>query len=300
MDYGRPLAFGVSLVPEAARHAELLRVARLADDLGLDAIGVQDHPYQPRFVETWTLLTAIAMRTQRIAVFPDVINVRLRQAAVLAKAAATLDLLSGGRVELGLGSGGFPEAVVALGGPALRTGQAIDALEEAMDVIRLMWSGRRGVRSDGRYHRLAGANTGPQPVHPVGLWLGAYQPRMLALTGRLADGWIPSAFRMPPDQLTVASRVVDEAALAAGRDPAAVRRLYNIGGRITTGASNGFLDGPPGQWVETLAGLALEQGVDTFVFWAGTEDVDGQLRRFALDVAPAVREVVAGARATTK
>jgi alkanesulfonate monooxygenase SsuD/methylene tetrahydromethanopterin reductase-like flavin-dependent oxidoreductase (luciferase family) len=300
MDYGRPLAFGTSLVPEAQRHAELLRVAGLADDLGLDVIGVQDHPYQARFVETWTLLTAIAMRTQRITVFPDVINMRLRQAAVLAKAAATLDLLSGGRVELGLGSGGSPEAVVALGGPALRTGQAIDALEEAMDVIRLMWSGRRGVRSDGRYHRLAGANTGPRPAHPVGLWLGAYQPRMLALTGRLADGWIPSLFRMPPDQLTVASRVVDEAALAAGRDPAAVRRLYNVGGRITSGASNGILDGPPAQWVETLTGLALEQGVDTFVFWPGTEGADAQLRRFALEVAPAVREAVAGARATTK
>lgn len=300
MDYDRPLAFGTSLVPEAQRHAELLRVAGLADDLGLDVIGVQDHPYQPRFVETWTLLTAIAMRTQRITVFPDVINMRLRQAAVLAKAAATLDLLSGGRVELGLGSGGFPEAVVALGGPALGTGQAIDALEEAMDVIRLMWSGRRGVRSDGRYHRLAGANTGPQPAHPVGLWLGAYQPRMLALTGRLADGWVPSLFRMPADQLTVASRVVDEAALAAGRDPAAVRRLYNVGGRITTGASSGLLDGPPAQWVETLTGLALEQGVDTFVFWPGTEGTDAQLRRFALEIAPAVREAVAGARATTK
>ncbi len=300
MDYGRPLRFGMSFVPEAARHPELLRVAGLADELGLDAVGVQDHPYQARYLETWTLLTAIATRTSRISVFPDVINMRLRRAAVLAKAAATLDLLSGGRVELGLGAGGYGEAVVALGGPALRTGQAIDALAEAIEVVRLMWSGRRGVRTEGRHHRLAGASTGPRPAHPIGIWLGAYRPRMLALTGRAADGWIPSAFRLPPAGLAEAAALIDEAARAAGRDPGAIQRLYNIGGRITDGASAGFLDGPVEQWVETLTGLSLEQGMDTYVLWPDAEDVDTQLRRFALEVAPAVREAVRRARASTK
>jgi len=261
---------------------------------------VQDHPYQARYLETWTLLTAIAMRTNRISVFPDVMNMRLRQAAVLAKAAATLDLLSGGRVELGLGAGGFAEAVAALGGLELPIGQAIDALAEAIQVTRAMWSGERGVRAEGRHHRLAGAHTGPRPAHPIGIWLGAYQPRMLALTGRLADGWIPSVFRMPPDQLTLAGRVVDDAALAAGRDPAAIRRLYNIGGRITGGPSAGFLDGPVDQWVETLTGLALEQGVDSCVLFPSPDDVDTQVRRFALEVAPGVREAVGRARASTK
>jgi alkanesulfonate monooxygenase SsuD/methylene tetrahydromethanopterin reductase-like flavin-dependent oxidoreductase (luciferase family) len=233
-------------------------------------------------------------------VFPDVMNMRLRQAAVLAKAAATLDLLSGGRVELGLGAGGFAEAVAALGGLELPIGQAIDALAEAIQVTRAMWSGERGVRKEGRHHRLAGAHTGPRPAHPIGIWLGAYQPRMLALTGRLADGWIPSVFRMPPDQLTLASRVVDDAALAAGRDLAAIQRLYNIGGRITGGPSAGFLDGPVDQWVETLTGLALEQGVDSYVLFPSPDDVDTQVRRFALEVAPGVREAVGRARASTK
>jgi alkanesulfonate monooxygenase SsuD/methylene tetrahydromethanopterin reductase-like flavin-dependent oxidoreductase (luciferase family) len=299
-DHGLTLRFGLSLVPEASGHPELLRVAGLADELGLDLLGLQDHPYQARFLETWTLLTAIAMRTRRLAVFPDVINMRLRQPAVLAKAAATLDLLSGGRVELGLGAGGFPEGVAALGGPARRTGEAIDDLAEAIEVIRAMWSGRRGVRTDGRRHRLAGASTGPVPAHPIGIWLGAYRPRMLALTGRLADGWIPSLFRLPPDRLASAGRLIDEAARAAGRDPASLRRLYNVAGRITGGASTGLLQGPVEHWVEVLTGLTLDQGMDSYVFWPGAEDVDGQLRLFALEVAPRVREAVDRARASTK
>src|SRR5947199_6320082 len=115
MDYGQPVRFGVFITPEATERP--LQQAAIADELGFDIAGVQDHPYQRRFYDTWTLLTAIAMRTERITVFPDVANLPLRPPAVLAKAAATLDLLSGGRVELGLGAGGFWEAIKAYGGP---------------------------------------------------------------------------------------------------------------------------------------------------------------------------------------
>src|SRR2546426_8314307 len=115
MDYGQPVRFGVFVVPEATERP--LQQAAIADEVGFDIIGVQDHPYQRRFFDTWTLLTAMAMRTERITVFPDVANLPLRPPAVLAKAAATLDLLSGGRVELGLGAGGFWDAIKAYGGP---------------------------------------------------------------------------------------------------------------------------------------------------------------------------------------
>src|SRR2546426_6992016 len=104
MDYRQPVRFGVFVTPEATERP--LQMAALADELGYEVVGVQDHPYQRRFFDTWTLLTAIAMRTEHITVFPDVANLPLRPPAVLAKAAATLDLLSGGRVELGLGAGG--------------------------------------------------------------------------------------------------------------------------------------------------------------------------------------------------
>ena len=82
MDYGQPVRFGVFITPEATERP--LRQAALADDLGFDVIGVQDHPYQRRFFDTMTLLTAMAMRTERITVFPDVANMQLHPPALLA------------------------------------------------------------------------------------------------------------------------------------------------------------------------------------------------------------------------
>ena len=191
MDYGQPVRFGVFLTPDASQPHRLLELSGLADELGFDMIGVQDHPYQRRFLDTWTLLTAIAMGTKTVQVFPDVANLPLRPPAVLAKAAASLDLLSGGRLELGLGAGGAWEAIKAIGGPVRTPGESVAAVEEAIQVIRLMWSGERNVRFDGKFYHLAGVQTGPMPPHPIGIWLGAYKPRMLSLVGRAADGWVP-------------------------------------------------------------------------------------------------------------
>src|ERR1700687_558413 len=191
MDYGRPVRFGVFITP-VAQPEHSLAVAVLADELGFDLIGLQDHPYQSRFLDAWTLRTAMARRPKRSALFPDVANVPLRPPAILAKAAASLDLLTGGRVELGLGAGGSFDAIKAIGGPMRTRGESVDALEEAIQVIRIMWSGRRGVHFDGRDYQLSGVHTGPPPAHPIGIWLGAYRPRMLSLVGRAADGWAPS------------------------------------------------------------------------------------------------------------
>jgi len=278
MDYGHPVQFGVFITP-AAQPERPLAVAALADELGFDLIGVQDHPYQSRFVDTWTLLTAMAMRTKRIHVFPDVANLPLRPPAILAKAAATLDLLTGGRVELGLGAGGSFEAIKAIGGPMRTRGESVDALEEAIHVIRLMWSGDRGVRFEGKHYQLAGVHTGPPPAHPVGIWLGAYKPRMLSLVGRAADGWVPSLGYMQPAGLLDGNRRIDEAAAAAGRDPRAIRRVLNAGADVP---------------VELFTSLTVEQGMDTYVI-GGLEDPDA-LRWFASDVIPAVRDAVARAR----
>src|SRR3984893_18548973 len=230
MDYGRPVQFGVFLIPDSAQPRRALVLASLADAVGFDIIGVQDHPYQRRFYDTWTLLTAIAVRTTRITVFPDVANLPLRPPAVLAKAAASLDLLSGGRVELGLGAGGFWDAIKGMGGPVRTPGESVQALEEAFQVIRLMWSGERGIHFDGKFYQLAGVHSGPVPAHSIGIWLGAYKPRMLALVGRLADGWVPSLGGLKPQDMPAANARVDEAAAAAGREPSSIRRVLNVGG----------------------------------------------------------------------
>lgn len=269
----RDVQFGIFLVPQAGDPQRLLDLASLADELGYDLIGIQDHPYQRLFLDTWTLLSAIAARTKRIGVFPDVANLPLRPPAILAKAAASLDLLSGGRVELGLGAGGAWEAIKAIGGPARTRGESVSALEEAIHVIRLMWSGQRGARFDGRFYKLEGVNTGPSPAHPIGIWLGAYKPRMLSIVGRLADGWVPSLGYVQPADLAEGNKQIDEAAHAAGRDPSLIRRVLNSG------------DQP----VELFVELVVERGMDTFM--VSGEDPD-EMRRFMSEVAPAVREAL--------
>ena len=290
-DYGRPIELGFFLIPNADEYPQLIEQAELADRLGLQYIGVQDHPYQRRYLDTFTLLPVLAARTSRIGLFPDVANLPLRQPAVLAKAAASLDLMSGGRFELGLGAGAFWDAIWALGGPRRAPGEAVEALEDAIEIIRLMWSGERGLRYDGRHHALRGGHAGPDPLHQIGIWLGAVGPRMLALTGRRADGWVPSSSYVPPGRLPELQAQIDEAAQTAGRDPAEVKRLYNVDGRITTGAFGGFLDGPADHWADTLTDLAIRHGMDTFIFWPREAPLE-QLRLFAEEVAPRVRALV--------
>jgi alkanesulfonate monooxygenase SsuD/methylene tetrahydromethanopterin reductase-like flavin-dependent oxidoreductase (luciferase family) len=290
-DYGRDLSFGYFLIPNAADP--LLATARAIEASGLDWIGIQDHPYQRRFVDTWTLLGAIAGVTSRIGFFPDVANLPLRPPAVMAKAAASLDVLSGGRFELGLGAGAFWDAIEAYGGPRREPRDALDALTEAIEVVRLVWSGERNLRFEGAHYRLAGAHSGPVPVHRIGIWLGVYGPRALRLLGRVADGWVPSLRSDDLGYLTDGAARIDEAALQAGRDPAEIRRVINIGGQITDGASSGLMHGPVDQVVDELTDLAVGYGFDTLLFGGEGEN---QLARFAEEVVPAVRAQVAAER----
>ncbi|MFC5382173.1 LLM class flavin-dependent oxidoreductase [Aquipuribacter nitratireducens] len=297
-DYGHDLRFGFFLTPTAAEPERVLALATLSEQLGLDYVTVQDHPYQSQFLDTWTLLTWLAARTDRVSLVPNVLNLPLRPPAVLARSVATLDVLSGGRVELGLGTGAFWDGIAAMGGPRLAPGEAVTALEEAIAVLRGLWdTSTRSVTVDGTHHRVVGARPGPAPAHDVGVWVGGYKPRMLRLVGRLADGWLPSSPYAPPEQLATMNERIDEAAVAAGRDPADVRRLYNIGGTFGRGTGGDFLQGPPEVWVEQLAELALADGMSGFV--AMGDDPD-HLRRFAAEVVPAVRELVDAERRRTR
>jgi alkanesulfonate monooxygenase SsuD/methylene tetrahydromethanopterin reductase-like flavin-dependent oxidoreductase (luciferase family) len=288
-DYGRDLSFGYFLVPNAADP--LLDTAREVEARGLDLIGVQDHPYQRRYIDTWVLMSMIAAVTSRVGIFPDVANLPLRPPAVMAKAAASIDVLSGGRFEHALGAGGFWDAIEAYGGPRRTPRDALAALEEAITVTRLVWSGQRNLRFNGRHYRLAGAHSGPVPAHRIGIWLGVYGPRALRLTGRLADGWVPS-LRDDVTPLVEGSARLDEAAVEAGRDPADLRRVINVNGQIT-GGHGGFLRGPVDQWVDELTDLVVGHGFDTVMFWA---EQPGQLARFAEEVVPAVRAQVVAER----
>ncbi len=290
-DHEQELRFGIFPTPEAARLDDLLGLVQLAEVEGLDLVSVQDHPYQAKFVDTWTLLSVLGARTSTITLAPNVASLPLRPPVVLAKAAATLDLVTGGRVELGLGAGAFWDAIAAAGGPRRTPREAVDALAEAVALVKAFWAGGT-LRFEGVHYRAVGLHAGPVPAHDIPVWLGAYGPRMLRLTGRLADGWVPSMGYADPAALPEMSAAIDEAALAAGRSPASVRRVYNVFGRFGTGS--GFLQGSPRDWAEQLADLTLEVGMSSYVL--GTDDPD-DVRRWATEVAPAVRELVAAERA---
>lgn len=294
-DYGQDLLFGSFLTPDAENPAAVVDLAIASERAGLDLVTIQDHPYQPRFLDAWTLLSWIAARTTRVTVSPNVANLPLRGPAILARSAASLDRLSGGRVELGLGAGAFWEAIAANGGPSRSPGESIEALVEAIAVIRELWSDERdGARVDGEHYRLSGAKRGPVPAHGIGIWLGAYGNRMLGVTGRLADGWLPSAFAAGPEKLAEMTKRVDDAAAAAGRDPGHIRRLYNISGRFTDTAGGAFLEGPPGVWAQQLAAVTIRSGTSGFILGS---DSRTDIERFAGEVAPRVRELVAAERA---
>ena len=273
--------FGAFVVPDA--EGDVLSEVLAVERAGLELVGIQDHPYQRRFFDTMALLAFLAARTERVRLFPGVASLPLRHPAMLAKTAATIDVLSGGRFELGLGAGAFWDAIEAFGGPR-RTGPvSVDALEEAIAILRACWSGERSVSFEGEHYRVRGMKFGPPPAHPIGIWLGAYGPRMMRIVGGKADGWIPSLPRLPLDEVPGRVRLIDEAAERAGRDPRSIRRIANLGGAIADGPVTEWLHGPPSHWIEELGTLIRDHGFDGFL--VGSD----QVARFAAEVVPALR-----------
>ena len=295
-DYKHDLLFGTFITPVVQPVMQAVELALVADSVGLDLVTFQDHPYQPTFYDTWTLLSYVASRTKQIHVSGNVLNLPLRQPAVLARSAASLDLLSNGRFELGIGAGGFWDAIEAMGGRRLTPGQSVIALEEAIQIIRAIWATDKpgGVRVNGTYYQVKGAKRGPRPAHNIGIWVGAYKPQMLKLTGRVADGWLPSLAYLPGGLTDLAemNKHIDDSATSVGRDPSDVRRLLNIVGQFTR-SGRSLLKGPPQQWAEELAEITLTYGISGFIL--ATDDASS-IELFATEVAPTTRELVAAER----
>ena len=222
---------------------------------------------------------------------------------MLARAITSLATLSDGRVVLGMGAGGLWDRISAMGVPRLSPAAAVDAFEEAVGLVRALCGGGPPVTHHGRYYRVDGVEPSPAPAPPV--WTGSVGPRSLAATGRVADGWIPGH---AADWLSARYRtsrpVVDEAAAGAGRDPRAVRTVFNLPGRVTarpvpaTRDDDGrWLGGSVDQWVDELTGAVLEHDAAGFTLFDADHGTPGAdtLRRWALEIAPAVREAVAKA-----
>ena len=133
------LQFGVFLSPRADGIGRLRDNVHAAEAAGFDFISVQDHPYVPDFLDTFALIGALIGQTDRIRFITNVANLPLRPPQMLAKASASLDLLSGGRFELGLGAGRAWPQIAGLGGPLRSPAEALGATAEAIDVLRALW-----------------------------------------------------------------------------------------------------------------------------------------------------------------
>jgi len=293
-DYRHPLVFGAMLEPPSERPLAVLDLADVAERVGLDVVSLPDHPYWAHRLDTFTLLATMAARSSRIRLMCNVANLPLRPPISLARTAVALSMTSRGRFDLGLGTGAQQlwEQIVSEGGPRLNAGQSVQALGEAVHIIRSVWSPNPSEDFHGQHYHLKG--TTPSPVAgEVPIWIGAYQARMLSLTGRVADGWIVSSPFCGPENLEAATKTIDEAALAAGRSPAEVRRAYNIAVNFD-GSGSGFLQGPPSACAEQLAELTLTHGISVYQLFPATTATS--LARFAEEVAPAVRDHVKAER----
>ncbi|MBQ1011331.1 LLM class flavin-dependent oxidoreductase [Micromonospora sp. M51] len=287
-DYGHDLLFGAFITPAAQQARQVVDLAVTADRAGLDLVSFQDHPYQASYLDTSTLLAFAAARTERVHLNANVTSLPLRPPAVLARAAASLDILSGGRFELGIGAGAFWDGIAAMGGRRLSAAQGVTALREGIEIIRKIWD----TTAPGEVsYSVKGARRGPRPAHDIPIWVGAYKPKMLALTGAVADGWLPSIEYLPrgADSLPELNARIDGAAHDAGRDPAAVRRLMNFMKVQLSSAPRGLLNGPPAAWVDQIVDLALRDGISAFIIGGDDPSIT---ERFGAEIAPAVREVV--------
>ncbi|MEU8232662.1 LLM class flavin-dependent oxidoreductase [Actinoplanes sp. NPDC048967] len=277
MNYGHPLTFGVLVASSAGTPEEAADLARHAEELGYDLVTVEDRPDEPGLLDAWTVLGWVAGRTGRVRLAPAALSVPLRDPAVLARAAASLDLLSDGRLELVLGGGGDQDAIQAMGGHRIETDQAVAALDEAIDIVRgVLDAGEpRPLRHLGAHYRIPQAQRGPLPAHRIPIRLDGDQSPMLRLAGRKADGWAATLTAFRPGEYAAANKIIDEAALEAGREPAEIRRLLHITTEHT---------------VPELLALVLEDGVSTLIVRAGDT---ATLDRFAREVMPALREAAA-------
>lgn len=299
MPAARDLRFGVNIDP-LHDYATALEHTLLAEELGFDHALVQDHAYIPKFLETWTLLAALASATKRITLGPNVLTTPFRFPAMIAKEAATLDVISNGRLLLGLGAGANAQGIVSMGGPdLLGKGETFRAFRDALEIIRGLWaSSGTSYSHEGELLSVHDVRFGPIPTRRIPIITGAMGPQSLRLTAKMADGISLSTTYVPADNLPWFREQLDEGAALNGRDPSELRIYYNVMGFIETRKSGmrpskpGIYRGSVDWWIETLSGHAAN-GVGAFTFWPVAGDVAEQFRIFAEEVVPHVRQAAA-------
>jgi alkanesulfonate monooxygenase SsuD/methylene tetrahydromethanopterin reductase-like flavin-dependent oxidoreductase (luciferase family) len=210
---------------------EILDFTTKAEKLGLDSVWVCDHffgniPGGPRegIHEAWTIVAAVAASTRRVEVGQLVMCTGYRNAGLLAKMAATADVVSGGRLTLGVGAGWHDSEYEAFG---YSTDRRVSRFEEALRIIAPLVRGET-VTSSGEYHRADEAELAPPPERRIPILIGGNGPRILQLTARYADAWNTAWYGLPDDRLAERLSALERALAAEGRDPGTLRRTVGV------------------------------------------------------------------------
>jgi alkanesulfonate monooxygenase SsuD/methylene tetrahydromethanopterin reductase-like flavin-dependent oxidoreductase (luciferase family) len=283
-----PFAFGI-VVDQNMPWPDLLERFQYAERLGLDSAWVCDHFVQPSrpdyaggYLEGWTLLAALAARTERIRLGVLVSSNTFRHPALLAKEAVTVDHVSGGRLEVGLGAGWYAPEHEMYGLELGEPGQLVERYREAVEVVDRLLRGDV-VSYDGLHYRLREAVFRPGPIQRPRppLTLGAHRPRMLAIVARHADRW--NSFGSV-EEMRERNAGLDEACAAIGRAPGAIRRsLYgwaSMMSRDPFASVEGF---------EEMVGRYREAGVEEFLIDMPDREQYPVLERIAGEVVPRLR-----------
>jgi probable F420-dependent oxidoreductase len=271
----RPLRVGIQLpeVEREVRWPEIAAIARAAEEAGFDSLWFGDHllyrgdgrPERAPW-DAWTILAGLATVTERVTIGPLVACAAFRQPGLLARTAAAVDELSGGRLVVALGAGWNEAEFRAFGVPSDRL---VSRFEESFEIIRRLLSGER-VTYAGRFHRVEDAVLLPPPARRPPLMIGSNGRRMLAITLPHVDAWNTwyDAYGNTPAGFTTLNRRIDDAAADAGRDPATIARsacvfvlLHPAGAERPIEEGAPPVEGPPERIAAHLRELA-EAGAD--------------------------------------
>jgi alkanesulfonate monooxygenase SsuD/methylene tetrahydromethanopterin reductase-like flavin-dependent oxidoreductase (luciferase family) len=242
-----------------------------------------------------------AARTQRLRFFHTTLNVPYRYPYILAQEAAAIDVISGGRLILCLGTGFEPsrQNYLNAGLPFGTPGERVQDMRDVIAILRGVWSGERFTHH-GRFYSVEEVAPSIRPVNgTVPVWVGAMQPRLLRLTGQLADGFMKNMGWGPSEDVRALNDAVSGAALAAGRDPNSIRRVMNGAAFVAhseaelehykanaprpVGGPQGGLIGASQQIMQTLREYRAA-GVDTFNVSFPPETALEQIRRFGREI----------------
>jgi probable F420-dependent oxidoreductase len=298
---------------QAADPGALGALAQAAEELGFDSIWISDHvvvperinssyPYsadgqfpssatQP-YLDPLACLCFIAGMTRRIRLGTHVLVLPYRHPLLTAKIIGTLDNLSGGRVDLGIGAGWMREEFEAVAAPSYdRRGAVTD---EQVRVLKTVWT-EEVASFEGEFYRFDRLGAHPLPVqkpHPP-IWVGGHTPPALRRTGRIANGWLPIGARppadLPPDEIAAGFATVRAEAEKAGRDPDKMRLCFSTRVEIDGSEERPFT-GSVDKLVADFAGYQ-RVGVREFVVNMGPAapaEYERRMRRFAEEVRPGI------------